>query len=347
MKKDKRINVGVMSFKEYALYFIAFFIICNAYNSISYSYLNMNESRGFYFYGALFGNVIFTSMFFCFISAFARKMYFSRPTQKIAEAARKIAEGDLSVRVEHIRKDGKVDDIEVMIEDFNKMAEELASIEIMKNDFISNVSHEIKTPLSVIQNYAMAIFEEELTTDERREYARTIVSASQRMSDLITNILRLNKLENQEIFEKPQTFQVSEQIRCCLLSFEEVWERKSILVESQIEEVDICSHEQLLEIVWNNLISNALKYTNQQGKITITLKKDRSRVIFILEDNGCGMNEVTLKHIFEKFYQGDTSHSLEGNGLGMALVKRIIDIVQGEIKVASEIGKGCKVTVIL
>jgi signal transduction histidine kinase len=227
-----------------------------------------------------------------------------------------------------------------MFDDFNTMAQELESIEMLKTGFIADVSHEIKTPLAVIQNYASALEGEKLGPEERREYIKTIIASSQKLSALVSNILKLNKLEHQEIAPAAVTFDLSEQIRRCALAFEDLWERKNIAFDADLEEAVVCCDESMLEMVWNNLIANAIKFTAPGGSIMLALKKAEGFAVVEIRDSGRGMDEETQKHIFDKFYQGDSSHSQEGNGLGLALVKKALDISGAEISVMSKIGEG-------
>ena len=221
------------------------------------------------------------------------------------------------------------------------MVQELSSIETMKDDFIANVSHEIKTPLAVIRSYASALQRGNLSGEEQREYAATIASASESLSVLISNILRLNKLENQEIVPNAAPYDLTRQLSDCALAHEEQWERKRIDFDAQLEErVMILADESMLEIVFNNLIANAIKFTEPGGRIVLRQEKAGGDVIVTVSDTGCGMSEETVKHIFDKFYQGDSSHSKEGNGLGLALVKRVLDISGGSIAVRSAPGEG-------
>jgi len=219
--------------------------------------------------------------------------------------------------------------------------QELGSIETMKDDFIANVSHEIKTPLAVIRSYAGALQRENLSEQERSEYARTIALASDSLSLLISNILKLNKLENQEMVPNASVYDLTRQLCDCALAHEAQWEKKRIDFDAQLEErVMIMADESMLEIVFNNLIANAIKFTEPGGRIVLRQEKDGKDVLVTIADTGCGMSEDTVKHIFDKFYQGDTSHSGEGNGLGLALVKRVLDISGGSISVRSVQGEG-------
>jgi signal transduction histidine kinase len=333
-KKDKRINVGFFSAKQF---FILLFIVMSinaSYNTV-YSMHRSNIEDAAIGY-MLLGNVLFSTVVVAALLGFAR-----RPVRKIAEAAKQVAGGDFTIRLQPFRKDGKKDEIEVLVEDFNTMIEELATIETLKTDFIANVSHEIRSPLAVIQSYATAMQDDSLSPEERYDYGKTIVKASKRLSDLITNILKLNKLENQEIFPASEPYSLDEQLRECALSYEELWSKKNItLIGDDINEVTVRYDRSLLELVWNNLISNAVKFTNEGGKIVISLKEEDGLAVVTISDTGCGMGEETVAHVFDKFYQGDSSHSTEGNGLGLALAKKVVDIFGGSISVKSKLNEG-------
>ncbi|MGL6198879.1 MAG: ATP-binding protein [Lachnospiraceae bacterium] len=273
---------------------------------------------------------------------------YEEPVYKLAEAARQVAGGDFSVYVPTIHTSDKRDYLDVMILDFNKMVEELGSIETLKTDFISNVSHEMKTPISIIKNYAELLQKGHISEGQQKEYAKAIETASVRLSDLISNILKLNKLENQGIVSENKGYDVCRQLCECILQFEEVWEEKEIELETDLEdEAMVFADDSLLELVWNNLISNAMKFTKPGGTVTIRQISDKEYIRVSVTDTGCGMSEDCMKHIFDKFYQGDTSHSNEGNGLGLALVKRVLELMNGDIDVSSEEGVGSTFTVAL
>ncbi|MDR2607406.1 MAG: HAMP domain-containing histidine kinase [Treponema sp.] len=352
-EKDPRVTVGYMSGKNYLLLFSALGAINGVHVAI-YLMLarkGLLELRPMGIVNLLMITMMFSAAILLVGIGTVRYISWESHMRHLSEAARKIAAGDFSIRIDPIRRDGKKDFMEVMFEDFNTMAEKLATIETLKTDFIANVSHEIKTPLSVIQGYAAALQSESLTADERREYAGNIIEATKKLTGLVTNILKLNRLENQGIIPGAIPYNLSEQLRRCAVAFEEFWEQKNISFDVDLEEATVCYDENMMEIVWNNLFSNAIKFTNTGGGISVRLKtenlpSERWAVVSV-SDTGCGMDESTQKRIFDKFYQGDTSHTLEGNGLGLALVKKTVEILGGSVTVESSPGKGSVFTVYL
>ena len=226
------------------------------------------------------------------------------------------------------------------------MAEELSSVETLRTDFIANVSHEMKTPLSVMQNYGTLLQTPNLSEEKRIEYAKGVTDGARRMANMMTNILKLNRLENQQIYPQTTEYDLSEQLCECLLQYENVWEKSNIEIDTDIDEsVMVTADAELLSLVWNNLFSNAFKFTEPGGKVSVSLTATPHHAVIKVSDTGCGISPEIGTHIFEKFYQGDTSHSVKGNGLGLALVKRVIDIMHGEIGVESTVGKGSTFTV--
>ena len=292
-----------------------------------------------------FLNVLLLTFLFGTIDYVRRKLMVDRPVKLITEATEKIMQGDFSARVKPMHGAGMEGFNQISMA-INAMAKELAGTETLRTDFIANVSHELKTPLAVMGNYATMLQRPGITEEERCEYAKAISEAARKLAQLITNILKLNKLENQQIFPQPQAFDLGEQLCESLLGFEDAWEAKNLEIETDIQDdVRIQSDPELLSLVWNNLISNAVKFTPDGGKISVTLKAEEHQVIVQVRDTGCGMKPEVGQHIFEKFYQGDTSHATQGNGLGLALVKRVVDILNGEIGVQSVYGQGSTFTV--
>ena len=292
-----------------------------------------------------FGNVLLITFLFGTADYIRRKITVDRPVKQITEAARQIMQGDFSVRVPPIHGAG-TDGFDQIGAAINKMAEELSGTETLRTDFIANVSHELKTPLAVIGNYATMLQSPGITEAEKNDYAKSIGKAARRLARLITNILKLNKLENQQIFPQAREYDLAEQLCQSLLPFEDVWEQKELNIETDIREgVRICSDPELLSLVWSNLISNAVKFTPDGGSVTVSLQESDDGVTVSVRDTGCGIKPETGKHIFDKFYQADTSHATQGNGLGLALVKRVMDILNGEITVESVYGKGSTFTV--
>lgn len=293
-----------------------------------------------------FGNVVLLSLAFTIIDAVRRKLTVDRPVKRITDAVEKIMQGDFSVRIKPINRIGTDDKFNEIIECFNKMAEDLSSVETLRTDFIANVSHELKTPLAVMQNYSTLLQASNLSDEKRIEYAKGVSEGSRRLSDMMTNILKLNRLENQQIYPQVEKYDLGEQLCECLLTYENVWESNEIEIDTDIaENIIIKADAELLNLVWNNLFSNAFKFTDTGGKVSVSLSATEKYAIVKVKDTGCGMSPEIGAHIFEKFYQGDTSHSVQGNGLGLALVKRVIDITQSEISVESAPGKGSTFTV--
>ncbi len=253
---------------------------------------------------------------------------------------------DFSVRLSSMRKDGKKDEFEVLFEDFNTMAEELSSTEMMKSDFIANVSHELTPPLAVIQNYATLLQSEYLPDEERRLYPKRISEASRRLSALVTNILQINRLENQKIKPALHPFNLSEALCRCILNYESELDEKEIELYIDLDQdLSLTSDENLLDMVWNNLLSNAVKFTPPRGKIRVMMQQEGDSATVKITDSGCGIDGKSIRRIFDKFYQADPSHATQGNGLGLTLTKRIIDLLEGEILAESMPGVSSAFTV--
>lgn len=271
---------------------------------------------------------------------------YDRPMRELAKAADKVARGDFSVYIPTFHTSNRHDYLDLMILDFNKMVAELGSIETMRTDFIANVSHEIKTPLAAIQNYTQLLLNPNLTKEERDTYLSAILSSTHRLSSLITNILKLNKLESSQLSPQREPYDLCRQLSDCALAFESIWEEKQIEFDVDMEDRAVIEADaSLMELVWNNLLSNAFKFTEPGGRVTLRQISDDKCITVSVSDTGCGISEETKKHIFDKFYQGDTSHSAEGNGLGLALAMRVLQIMDANISVESTVGKGTTFTV--
>ena len=288
-----------------------------------------------------FANVILLSFVFSVADSIRRHFTVQRPVQKILDATNAMANGDFSVRLPELSKLDIMYGFGDIGRNLNHMAQELSGTETLRTDFIANVSHELKTPLAVIQNYGTMLQQPGLEEETRIEYAKTISQTSRRLASLITNILKLNKLENQQIFPVVEKYDLGEQLCECLLGFEDAWEKKELEIDTDIEEgVMVSTDPEMMSLVWNNLFSNAIKFTEPGGKLSLSLHTEQGRAVVRVTDTGCGISPEVGRRIFDKFYQGDTSHAVQGNGLGLALMKRVIDITGSEISVQSEVGKG-------
>jgi len=299
-------------------------------------------------YIALISTTIIITIILVICDYIRRRVMIYTPLQEILDATKALSKGDFKVKLKPKNPYGEYDEFDLIKVDLNRMANELSKSEMLKTDFIANVSHEIKTPISIINNYVKLLSNDSLTKEEKDKYLANIKYACSKLSDLISNILKLNKLDNQRLKVDLKKFNLSESIINQIVQFEELIEQKEIELICDIEEdLYIVSEESYLEIIWNNLISNAIKFTEPKGTIKISLKKVENKYQIMISDTGIGMDKETGAHIFDKFYQGDTSRSKEGNGLGLALVKRVIDLLGGSISVESEINKGTTFIVIV
>lgn len=293
-----------------------------------------------------FANVMLLSLLFTLIDLLRRRLTVERTARHIAAATKQIVAGDFSARVAPAGRFMTDDSFNEIVNCFNQMAQELSGVETLRTDFISNVSHEMKTPLAVIQNYGTLLQASSLSEARRMEYARGVAEGARRLSDMMSNILKLSKLENQQIFPHAEKYNLGEQLCEALLQFESTWERQRIEIETDItEDIIVCADRELLFLVWNNLLSNAFKFTPAGGRVSLSLSATPEQASVTVRDSGCGMSAETGAHIFEKFYQGDSSRATQGNGLGLALVKRVVDILHAEISVESVLGEGSAFTV--
>ena len=333
---------------RFAIFFsmIAFVVTCNFF--LFLHNMQMDEAQIRDAAPITFWNIILLTVLFSVIDATRRVWMIKRPVKRIKDGMEKIIAGDFSVRIPYIKGENSDNEFDAIIKGLNDMTEELAGVETLRTDFISNVSHEIKTPLAVISNYATMLHSGVLVREQQQEYAKAIMEQTKRLSELITNILKLNRLENQQIYPEKKRYNLSEQICECLLMHEYAWEKKQLEIETEIEEdIYVVQDAELLSLVWNNLFSNAIKFCKVEGTVAVKVQIVDDKVLIAVSDTGCGISAETGKHIFEKFYQGDTSHATQGNGLGLALVKRVIDIAEGNISVQSVLGEGTTFTVLL
>ena len=270
--------------------------------------------------------------------------YFFNPIKKLRVAMDKVADGDFSVRLEEKSSSKEIMEIYT---GFNLMAHELSSTEILQTDFVSNVSHEFKTPINAIEGYSTLLQGSENLDDEQKEYIEKILFNTQRLSSLVGSILLLSKLENQQIPTNQTEYRLDEQIRQSVVALESAWVQKDIELDVELDRVSYLGNEQMMRHVWDNLISNAVKFSPQGGTVKLCLSQKARKLTFTIEDQGPGLSEDAQKHIFDKFYQEDSSHKQEGSGLGLALVKRILTIEKGQITAENIHEGGCRFTVTL
>ncbi len=279
----------------------------------------------------------FLCMFMATVASYYLVQKIFAPLEQISRASRQVAAGDFTPELSY---HGEFEELDNTFQNFNRMVKELNSVEIMRNDFIADVSHEFKTPLSAITGYATLLQDSELTEEERKEYIRKIFFNIEKLNDLTENILRLSKMEHQQFLENPVRFRLDEQIREAIVLLEPKWGIKNLNLDLDLPEVVFTGYSSLLFQVWTNLIGNAVKYTDEGGTISISLKEEPEYVQIGVKDTGIGMSKETLTHIFDKFYQGDTSRKSQGNGLGLAICKEIIKKCDGKITVESKPGVG-------
>ncbi len=279
-----------------------------------------------------------------FIAARFLSRIFFDPIKVLNEGMKKVADGDFSIR---LSTKSSALEIQEMFAGFNMMAKELGSTEILQSDFVSNVSHEFKTPINAIEGYTTLLQGAENIDEVEKSYVEKILFNTRRLSTLVSNILLLSKIENQSIQTRAEIYSLDEQIRESIVGLEAEWEAKNVYLDVELENVKYSGNEAMMRHVWNNLIGNAVKFSPYGGTVRICLRNNEKEIIFTVEDEGPGLSNEEKKHIFDKFYQADTSHKEEGNGLGLALVKRILTIEEGEIASENIKDGGCRFTVTL
>lgn len=293
-----------------------------------------------------FVSVILLGILITLLDALRRRFTTDKITKQIADATQQLVQGNFETRIAPVSKIGISENYNKIIHCFNQIAQELGSLETLRTDFLADVSHEMKTPLAVMQNYGILLQTPDLPDEKRLEYAKSVADTSRKAADMMTNILNLNRLENQQIYPQRQTYDLGEQLCESLLQYEHIWEPKGIELETDLPDgITLQADSELLSLVWNNLLSNAFKFTPAGGRVSVRLTADQHNATVQVSDTGCGMSAEVGSHIFEKFYQGDPSHATQGNGLGLALVKRVVDILKGEISVESTVGVGTTFTV--
>ncbi len=264
-----------------------------------------------------------------------------KPIRRVIDATNRLAAGDFSVRL-HLPGPSSFMEL---ASSFNRMAEELGGIEMLREDFVDHFSHEFKTPIVSIKGFAEELKHDDLTPEQRNEYLDIIIHESSRLSQLATNVLNLSRVEKQTILANRTRFDLTEQVRRCILLFENKWEQRKLNLSVELDEVTLDGDEELLSQVWLNLIDNAVKFTPEGGCVEIRLQKTDSRAVFQIRDDGYGISEEAQRHIFDKFYQADASHSAPGNGLGLSIARRVVTLHNGDIRCKSEEGAGTEFTV--
>ena len=275
------------------------------------------------------------------------RMVFIHPLQRNIEAMKKLANGDFTVRVDHAEHGYVPREMVEFEQSFNKAAEELSGTELLRKDFVNNFSHEFKTPIVSISGFADLLLDEDVTPEEQREYLQIIRDESRRLAQLSGSVLLLNRIEAQTILTDCTDFSLDEQLRQCILVTRQKWRDKPLQFEAELAPCTYHGSEALVKEIWLNLLDNAAKFSPENGTISVTLHCEQGRPVVAVTDQGCGMDAETCCHIFEQFYQGDTSHRTQGNGLGLAMAQKIAALHGGAVTVDSRPGSGSCFTVVL
>jgi len=342
MKKLSKYKSTLKKIKRPSFHFyLVLFVVCVTFFAVGLSsFFSDLMSRWLKVSSPLF--ILSYSLIIAWILSFFIGRVLLKPIENIQNAMHQVTQGDLNINLE---EKSKFEEIENIYHSFNIMMKELRSTQAMQKDFISNVSHEFKTPLNAIEGYATILQDSTLSDEEREECIKEILSTTKEMTDLIVNILLLSKVNNHAIDYKKEDFSLDEQLRKVVVMLEPMWAQKNIEFDVDFEEIIYCGHEGLMQNVWRNLIENAIKFTPYNSKIKLTLHKIDSNIIFTVSDEGEGIKEEEKDLIFNKFYQSDTSHKQEGNGLGLPLAKEILNVFNGNISVENLTPRGCKFTV--
>ncbi|MDF0480011.1 HAMP domain-containing histidine kinase [Vagococcus sp. PNs007] len=304
--------------------------------SAMYYLIKHDYLRG-YSHLAVIGVLCLSSIFISTIVAHSLGKWLFSSFAVLNKATKEVAQGDFSIRIE---EDNWIDEVAGLSQNFNIMVSELGKIDNMRQEFIANISHELKTPIAAIDGYASLLKTPGLSEEKKADYIERIVVSARRLNSLSSDILYMSKLDNQEIKEKETFFSLSEEIRQVLLLLETCWSEKEIELDIEIEDIEIVGNKELLQHVWQNILSNAIKFSDKGGKITVCLKKNSDKITFLVKDEGCGMTLSEIERATEKFYQGDSSRSNQGAGLGLAMVSRIVELVEGRMAIESEKNQG-------
>lgn len=340
--QDARIKVKMFSWKNFVVTFLMLMLFSlgqTAILSIFYydkgGALSMNLVIGMQIYWAIL------ALLFCVLARHYIIDTYDEPIYRIGDAARRVAQGDFSIYIPPDHPASEATSLDVMIEDFNKMVASLGSGEVLKSDFVANVSHEIRTPVAIIENSTVMLGREGISKEEQQKYIADIHKSTNVLVSLTRKLLVLNQLENHTFDVETQQYGLHEQLCECILNYEDALDEKQINLDLDVDEkLTISGNPDLLDIVWDSLLSNAIKFTAAGGEISLHASTDEDGVMVSISDNGCGMSEDTLNHAFEKFWQGDVSHSQEGNGLGLSLARAAAQLAHATISVRSRLGLG-------
>ena len=259
-----------------------------------------------------------------------------RELTTLTESIRKVANGDFSVRITYSKRDSMAH----VYKDFNKMSSELESVQVLRKDFINSYSHEFKTPIASINGFASLLLEKELSREDQNTYLKIIQEESERLSNLTTNVILLTKLSSQQILSDTECYNLGEQLRQCSIILSHEWLQKQQTFSGEFPDIDFVGNRELMKHLWINLISNAVKYTPPGGEISVELSLRDNLIVVIVKDTGKGMDETTLSHLFDPYYQGDPARTTPGLGLGLAIAKQIVELCNGNIQVQSKIDEG-------
>lgn len=260
----------------------------------------------------------------------------------LADGLEKAVEGDFYAKLDP----SQAGVMSKVYKNFNKVTDELKNVRNMQEDFVSNYSHELKTPINAIKGFSEMLLEEDLSEEDRKKYLKIISDSADRLTNLAEESIIMTKLDSQEILEKEE-YSLSEQIRNCIIMLEPSWSAKNIDLTVDLDEINYNGNKEIIGHLWSNLISNSIKYNKENGKLKITLKQDDNNIIAKIEDTGIGMTEEQISHIFERYYQAEKSKTIHGLGLGLTIVSKILSIINGNIEVESKLGKGSTFTVVI